>query len=132
MHCRSRCTAALVTSLLAVACVYSVSAKQWSPQSFPNPLTDVNLCGRGGKKSWICDPDRILSESSQNVVEGTVRDIAVAKSPYGPSDCPDLPEGGAGYQVRAVTSLCSIHRKCPTQNHFQLPQTFLAVACVPD
>ena len=103
MHCRVRRTAAFVTGLLALFCASSVSARQWSPQSFPNPLTDVNLCGRGGKPSWICDPDRILSDISQNVVEGTVRDIAVAKSPYGPSDCPDLPEGGAGYQVRALT-----------------------------
>ena len=41
----------------------------WTPGSFPNPITDLQKCGRQGpdgarKASWICDPDNILSEGA--------------------------------------------------------------------
>ena len=35
--------------------------ESWSLEEYPNPQTDVWECGRGGKKSWICDPNGILS-----------------------------------------------------------------------
>lgn len=54
---------ALVGAVLTLALVASpVSARSkkksvqdWMPDSFPNPYTDVKLCGRGGVKSWICE-----------------------------------------------------------------------------
>ena len=41
----------------------------WTPGSFPNPIKDLQKCGRQGhdgarKASWICDPDNILSEGA--------------------------------------------------------------------
>ena len=107
MHFRHYSAPGLVAALYLLAFASLTSAKQWSPQSFPNPATDVTLCGRNGKPSWICDPDRILSEYSQDVVEGSIHEIAAAKSPYRPANCPDLPADAAGYQVKIVAQLVS-------------------------
>ena len=35
--------------------------ESWSLEEYPNLQTDVWECGHGGKKSWICDPNGILS-----------------------------------------------------------------------
>ncbi len=102
MHSRKSTTAAIATVLCLVASSSVASAEQWSPQNFPNPLSDVKLCGRNGNPSWICDPDHILSKYSQNVVEGNIHEIAVAKDPYRPANCPNLPRDAAGYQVNNV------------------------------
>ena len=32
----------------------------WSRKEFPNPLVNVDMCGRAGQKSYICDPSNIL------------------------------------------------------------------------
>ena len=105
MQLRRHGAAGLTAVLCLMMIVSSVSARQWSPQSYPNPELDVNSCGRDGKPSWICDPDQILSEYSQNTVEGSILEIAAAKAPYRPAHCPDLPPQAAGYQVRAVVIL---------------------------
>ncbi|DBA84123.1 TPA: hypothetical protein ACH3X1_006599 [Trebouxia sp. C0004] len=102
MHFRHHSAAGLAAVLCLLIFASLASAKQWSPQNFPNPATDVTLCGRNGKPSWICDPDRILSEYSQDVIEGSIHEIAAAKSPYRPANCPDLPHDAAGYQVAVV------------------------------
>ncbi len=80
---------AVVLSLLVSA--PWASAVRWSPRNFPNPLHDVNSCGRHGKPSWICDPDHVLSEYNQNLVEGSIHEIA--EGPYSTAHC------SAGYQV---------------------------------
>ncbi|KAL0053404.1 hypothetical protein WJX82_005228 [Trebouxia sp. C0006] len=67
------------------------SAVRWSPQNFPNQSHDVNSCGRHGKPSWICDPDHVLSEYNQNLIEGSIHEIA--EGPYSTAHC------SAGYQV---------------------------------
>ena len=77
--------------------VVSASAKRWSPHNFPNPVKNVRQCGRGGKPSWICDPDHVLSEYSQNVVEGSIHEIATAQDPYRSAHCPSSEP--PGYQV---------------------------------
>ena len=33
------------------------------------------------------------------MVEGSIHEIAVAKDPYRPANCPELPPDAAGYQV---------------------------------
>ncbi len=33
----------------------------WAVENYPNPLIDVNKCGRNGKQSYVCDPDGILT-----------------------------------------------------------------------
>lgn len=111
MQFRHRSAAGLVATLCLLAFASLTSAKQWSPQNFPNPATDVTSCGRNGKPSWICDPDRVLSEYSQDIVEGSIHEIAAAKSPYRPANCPDLPPDAAGYQVKIVAQLVSFAGK---------------------
>ena len=33
----------------------------WNLKVYPNPQTDIDKCGRGGNKSWVCDPNNILT-----------------------------------------------------------------------
>lgn len=106
MHFRHHGAAGLAVVLCLLAFASLALAKPWTPQNFPNPETDVTSCGRNGKPSWICDPDRILSEYSQDIVEGSIHEIAAAKSPYRPANCPDLPPDAAGYQVKTVAHFC--------------------------
>lgn len=35
----------------------------WTVGEFPDPRVNLDLCGRGGKKSYICDPERLLSSA---------------------------------------------------------------------
>lgn len=39
-------------------------AGPWKPAEFPNPKRDLDLCGRGGVASNICDPDLVLSDQA--------------------------------------------------------------------
>ena len=43
--------------------------EEWKKGDFPNPTRDLNACGRRGKVSWICDPDKILSYETTNKIE---------------------------------------------------------------
>ena len=33
----------------------------WNKSKFPNPQLDVDDCGSNGRKSWVCDPARLLT-----------------------------------------------------------------------
>ncbi|KAL3139146.1 hypothetical protein ABBQ32_005931 [Trebouxia sp. C0010 RCD-2024] len=99
MHYNPRKILGLLPLLCLCTVVLSTSAKQWSPLNFPNPVKDIRLCGRGGKPSWICDPDHVLSEYSQNVIEGSIHEIATAQDPYRSAHCPKPSPDAAGYQV---------------------------------
>lgn len=91
--------------VLAVICAFASAAAPWTPSAYPNPMQDVQSCGRNGKASWICDPDHILSEYSADVVEGTIKDILQARDPYHRSPCSGLPPDSPGYQVAFATTL---------------------------
>ena len=41
----------------------------WQKEQFPNPTRNIIACGRGGKVSWICDPDKILSYETADFVD---------------------------------------------------------------
>ena len=45
------------------------STREWLKEDFPNPTKDLVSCGRRGKVSWICDPDKVLSYETANKVE---------------------------------------------------------------
>lgn len=34
--------------------VSAASGAPWTPKTFPNPTVDLEACGRGGIRSWIC------------------------------------------------------------------------------
>ena len=96
----------LISATLWAACLQScIACPPWTPDSFPNPKTDLELCGRGGKKSNICDPDGVLSTEAQNRVEGTLLEIYEGADPYVRAQCGD--KGLEGYQVgHAGSSAC--------------------------
>ena len=35
--------------------------QEWYKEEIPNPQVDVDKCGREGRRSWVCDPNRILT-----------------------------------------------------------------------
>lgn len=56
------CYVLLVLGVFSVTCGQMVD--QWKVQEFPNPIYQVEACGRSESldKSWICDPNKVISE----------------------------------------------------------------------
>jgi hypothetical protein len=84
--------ALVLLSLLVIA-----AAKPWRPSEYPNPQVDLKKCGRRGVKSFICDPDGVLSYADANAVEGLISKIAYGEPPFLKAPCGEL--GLRGYQV---------------------------------
>lgn len=76
---------------------HSLLSTTWSPSTFPNPTRDVDKCNRRGVKSWVCDPDGVISYTTANIIEAIVQDISTGTSPYILAPCGAL--GNQGYQV---------------------------------
>jgi hypothetical protein len=108
----------LVAALLAAA---AGSAVAWAPDSFPDPKRDVNLCGRKGKASNICDPDGVISYEAANRVEGVIKDIWAGVDPFVRAPCAD--KGLQGYQVRAAPGSAA---RRPAQAHNTTPSRLTA------
>ncbi len=90
----------LLSLALRQQLVSSSVSSIWNPANFPNPTVDIEKCGRKGVRSWICDPDGVLSYNSANVVEGTLREIAAAADPFSSSGCSRIsPDAVKGYQA---------------------------------
>ena len=57
-----------VSYVLAVLSLLSVGLAQlptrWKVQEFPNPMYQLEDCGRSEdlEKSWICDPNKVIPE----------------------------------------------------------------------
>ena len=52
------------------------STQEWRKEEFPNPTKDVGSCGRRGRVSWICDPEKILSYETANKIEELLYSVA--------------------------------------------------------
>lgn len=91
--------------LLAAAIASSENHKKWTPSTYPNPQKDVNLCGRNGVKSSICDPENILSIEAANMVDGLINEIAEGKPPYHRAQCGD--DASQGFQVSCPSAACT-------------------------
>lgn len=76
---------------------HSLLSTTWSPSTYPNPTRDIDKCNRRGVKSWVCDPDGVISYTTANVIESLVQDISTGTSPYALAPCGAL--GKQGYQV---------------------------------
>ncbi len=73
---------------------------QWTPASLPNPQTEPGRCSRSHvPRSWVCDPDGMLSKRSGDVIEGVLKDIAAAMPPYSQAGACGGSRLNAGYQV---------------------------------
>lgn len=93
-----------LVALLLVVHASAADAASWSPSTLPDPSKDPVACGRPPSMatSALCDPDRILSPSGANVIEGLLAAIRAAAPPYASSPCASKQErrgGTAGYQV---------------------------------
>merc|ERR1719328_655663 len=58
----------------------------WTRANYPNPQTDSYGCGRYSKKSYLCDPNKLLSDDEANqldlVLESVVNDTKCPCSTY--------------------------------------------------
>ena len=78
----------------------SLIESQWTPASLPNPQTEPGRCGRSHvPRSWVCDPDGMLSKRSGDVIEGILKDIASGEAPYTQAGACGGRRLNAGYQV---------------------------------
>ncbi len=87
----------LIATLLLGVAVRVFAGPPWAPDSFPNPKIDTDKCGRGGKKSNICDPDHVLTAQGADRVEGILIEIYEGADPYVRAPCGAT--GLQGYQV---------------------------------
>jgi hypothetical protein len=106
MACRSL-GKTIVVSIVNILFLQAEAYSAWTPDTFPNPNTDPASCGRQHvSKSWICDPDGIISRKNGDVVEGILKDIADANEPYAVAkDCGSGTRFSEGYQARHHTLL---------------------------
>eukprot|EP00906_Rhabdomonas_costata_P025499 RCo036455 len=73
---RAAAAAALPLALLLSLSVLPATALPWRAEAIPDPTKDPVGCGRpAGSKSWICDPDHLLSPAGADAVELALQDI---------------------------------------------------------
>lgn len=77
--------------------------KRWSPEDLPNPQKDFRQCMRGVRSS-ICDPEGILTNEQQNMVDGLINEIASGAAPFKTAEC-----GGGGQQGYQVGLQLRLH-----------------------
>jgi hypothetical protein len=60
----------LALHALAAGEVASAYDRHWTPGTYPNPMVDPDACGRPGvQRSFICDPDNLLTARGANILE---------------------------------------------------------------
>ncbi|XP_064621890.1 uncharacterized protein LOC135484404 isoform X1 [Lineus longissimus] len=47
----------------------------WKPEDFPNPQVDLERCGRQGQRSYVCDPNHLISPSDANALDAKIQEI---------------------------------------------------------
>lgn len=93
---RSRILCSLAICFLSFS---NAVVARWSSDRFPNPQTNPDACGRNGKpRSFICDPDALLSVKSKDVIEGILNSISESAAPYAKSPC-----SNEGFQLAVAT-----------------------------
>lgn len=80
--CGSVLTSAMPETNVTI-CQTSPYIKSWKVEDFPNPQRDISAdnCGRGCRKSWICDPDYILS-ANQGKIENLMINLYEFRDRY--------------------------------------------------
>ena len=70
--------AACVLVFHAMHAVHAAKVGGWATQDVPNPMTSPAECGRQlAGKSSVCDPDKLLSDESKDVIEGYINKMKV-------------------------------------------------------
>lgn len=49
-----------------INCTSRISDEEWAAENFPNPVIDVDYCGRNSTPSRICDPEHVLTYKEGN------------------------------------------------------------------
>ncbi|CAG9463992.1 unnamed protein product [Pedinophyceae sp. YPF-701] len=85
--------------LVAVLLLFARCSAQgagWTPRSYPDPIRHPEKCGREGVKSWICDPDRLISVVTADRVDEELDAIRLGIKPYIKDPCTN---GELGFQT---------------------------------
>jgi hypothetical protein len=73
----------VLLSFLMLGSTAGSQKSYYHPHEIPNPMIsrdNAELCGRSGvPKSTICDPNRLVSDESKNVIEGFINSITEAQ-----------------------------------------------------
>ena len=80
------------------------STQEWLKEDFPNPTRDLGSCGRRGKVSWICNPDKVLSYEASNKVEELLYSIGKNTA----SECSSDEKAGFQIGVAVLNKMRSI------------------------
>lgn len=110
------CAWHLLALLVGTAAPTTATAKEWDASRFPNPTVDLDACGRHGVKSWVCDPDKVLSYEGANVIEGVLKDIEAGSDPYVKMPCGTM--GNQGFQVSVNGCRATALRSCERNEAF--------------
>lgn len=66
----------IIVHALLLTSVVSATPIPWGVENIPNPMKDPAACGRATvTQSAICDPDRLMKQSSQDAVEEVINNI---------------------------------------------------------
>lgn len=87
-----KCFVLYVNVLLGLASV--ALCLGWTPETIPNPWELPEACGRA-VSSWVCDPDRVMTQSDQDLVEGLIKKISLGSEPYKSLQCGSVRKAGA-------------------------------------
>jgi uncharacterized membrane protein YgcG len=66
---------ALLTYSISKISSTTTTQLEWTPINFPNPRIDLELCGRRGVESRVCDPNALISYESANKIEELIKTI---------------------------------------------------------
>lgn len=90
----------------------------WHRAIYPDPMNenDVDKCGRGGKKSFVCDPDCVLTVDQADYLDHVIRRITEG------TECPCsnmycTPENPGGYRI----GVAIVYKMEKDENMLDLP-----------
>ncbi|CAH1783877.1 unnamed protein product [Owenia fusiformis] len=93
--------------------------QEWTAAEFPNPQSDLDVhrCGRRGKKSWVCDPNGVVSYEQADKLDTIINDI---RSRAG-CVCGSCPPGRGRYAVAvALVNKLNLQGETPTESNIQI------------
>lgn len=82
----------------------------WKTVDFPNPMTDPLRCGRKDvPRSRVCDPDHLLTKTSQDEIEGHINFIKTGQVAVAVVKKMDLSEFGSDVDQSAKSFCRTLH-----------------------
>ncbi|CAH1783878.1 unnamed protein product [Owenia fusiformis] len=91
--------------------------QEWTARDFPDPQKDLERCGRRGKRSWVCDPNGVISYEEADKLDSIINDVR-SKAKCACGSCPSDGRGRYAIAVAFVNKL-NLEGAEPTDNNKQ-------------